>query len=178
MSAGALTKIPDGGDLGPVIDAAKAALDLEDQRADRLDSKARNQMTLAGTWFGVVQAVAVFALASKTPVGWVISIAATAVLGGVTLGLAMWASNEVWKLRPLPAITQETLEDMVLAVKMNPETFATQLVQQYRHLLGHAQATNEKRADFLDVATRWWWATLAIGLAELALALLTRALSG
>lgn len=171
-----MTKAPDG-DLKPVVDAARAALELENQRAERLDSKARNQMTLAGSWFAVVQAVAAVALRSKTPLGWVIAIGVLAAFGGVALVLAMRQSAQVWKLRPQPAVTQETLEDMTLSAQQEPETFEEKLVLEYRHLLGHVQQENANRADALDAATTWWWATLGFGLVELAVALLARILN-
>ena len=172
-----MTRTPDGGNLKPVLDAGQAALALENQRADRLDSKARNQMTLAGSWFAVVQAVAVVALTEHTPLGWVIVIAATAAVAGAALIAAMRQSAKVWMLRPQPAVTQETLEDMTLAAQREPGTFDAQLVQQYRHMLGHAQEVNASRADALDAATAWWWATLGLALAELAVALLARILN-
>ena len=190
MSAGhAMERRPKGGDLKPVIDAATAALELENQRADRLDSKARDQMTIAGSWFAVVQAVAAIALASaavvgrnvhdaQTPVGWVIAIAVTAAAGGIALLGAMRESTQVWKLRDQPAITQETLEDMVQARRDDPEHFEEQLVLEYRHLLGYAQKNNETRANALDAVAWWWWATLALGLLELILALIARIVNG
>lgn len=177
MTTGPLTRLPDGGDLKPVIDAAQAALDLENQRADRLDSKARNQMTLAASWFAVVQAVAAVALKAGTPRGWVIVIAVVAVIAGVALVVAMRMSAEVWKLRPQPAVTQETLEDMATAAQTEPETFEERLILQYRHILGHAQETNERRADALQAATVWWWLTLGLALVELTVAFLARVLN-
>lgn len=160
-----------------MVAAAQSALELENQRADRLDSKARNQMTLAGSWFAVVQAVAAVSLRAHTPTGWNIAIAATAALAGVALICAMRQSAKVWMLRPQPAVTQETLEDMTLAAQQDPETFDERLVQQYRHMLGRIQKVNETRADALDAATMWWWATLGLALVELAVALLARILN-
>jgi hypothetical protein len=174
MSAGHLAKIPHNGDLEPVLSAARSALEFESQRADRLDSKARNQMTLAGSWFAVVQAVAAVVLSHRTPLGWVIAIAATAALAGLALIVAMRESTNVWKLRPQPAVTQETLEDMTAAAQTNPETFSEQLILQYRHILGHLQEQNNARANALDAATAWWWVTLGLSFTELAVALLTR----
>jgi len=42
-----------------LLDAAKATVDEEFRRSERLDAKSRNQMTLAATMFGVAQAIAV-----------------------------------------------------------------------------------------------------------------------
>ena len=131
-------------------------------------------MTLAGSWFAVVQAVAAVVLSHRTPLGWVIAIAATAALAGLALIVAMRESTNVWKLRPQPALTQETLEDMADAAKRSPETFSEQLVLQYRHMLGHVQEQNNARASALDTATSWWWIALGLGFVELAVALLTR----
>lgn len=189
MRTGRAIERPQGGDLKPVIDAATSALELENQRADRLDSKARNEMTLAGSWFAVVQAVAAVALGSaavlgrnvheaQTPVGWVIAIAVTAAFGGLALFGAMRQSTQVWKLRDQPAVTQETLEDMTQARRSDPEHFEEQLIVEYRHLLGYAQKNNETRANALDAVTRWWWATMGLGLLELILALIARIVNG
>jgi hypothetical protein len=174
MSAGPVARIPHDGGLEPVIDAAKSALEFENQRADRLDSKARNQMTLAGSWFAVVQAVAAVVLAAHTPIGWVIALGATASVAGLALIIAIRLSANVWKLRPQPAVTQETLEDMTQAAQENPETFSEQLVLQYRHMLGHLQEVNNARVNALDAATFWWWVALSLAFVELTVALLTK----
>jgi hypothetical protein len=163
-----------GDDLRYVVEAARTALDQEFQRAERYDTKARGQMTLAGSWFAVVQAVAAVALRGNTPTGWIIAIASAAAIAGVALFAAMRTSAKVWSLRQQPAVNQATLEDMLVAAERDPQAFGRQLVQLYRHLLGHAQEVNERRADAVDAATSVWWWALGLTLVELAIALLSR----
>lgn len=165
---------PRGDDLRPVVEAARAALDQEFQRAERFDSKTRGQMTLAGTWFAVVQAVAAVALRDNTPTAWVIAIAAGAGIAGIALFWSMRSSAQVWKLREQPAVNHETLEDMLAAAERDPATFGRQLVQLYRNLLGHAQDVNERRAAAVDSATTAWWWALALAFGELVVALMSR----
>src|SRR4051812_43085316 len=45
-----------------VVEAAQNAVAQEFQIAERLDTKARNQMTVAGTWYALVTALAGVAL--------------------------------------------------------------------------------------------------------------------
>ena len=165
---------PSGDDLRQIIDAARGALDLEFQRAERLDAKTRGQVTLAGSWFAVVQAVAAVALGERAATGWIGAIAGTAVVAGVALVVSIARAADVWKLRPQPAVDQATLGDMLTAAEREPDTFGRQLVQLYRNLLGHAQAANESRALALDRATKAWWFALVLGLVELAIALASR----
>lgn len=157
-----------------VVEAARSALDQEFQRAERYDAKTRGQMTLAGSWFAVVQAVAAVSLRGDTPTGWALAIAAAAVIAGVALFWAMRKSARVWRLRPQPAVNQETLEDMLSSVDREPERFGHQLVGLYRNLLGNAQAVNAERASALEGATGAWWWALLLAFAELAIALASR----
>lgn len=169
---------PSGEDLNQVVEAARAALDQEFQRAERYDAKARNQMTLAGSWFAVVQAVAAVTLRGDASTAWVGAIAASAAVAGVALFIAMRLSAKVWKLRLEPAVNQETLEDMLSAAEREPETFGQNLVRLYRHLLGKAQEVNESRATAFDGSTVAWWWALGLAFAELALALLSQIFGG
>ncbi|MCP9490253.1 MAG: hypothetical protein MSC31_10310 [Solirubrobacteraceae bacterium MAG38_C4-C5] len=163
-----------GEGLKQVVEAARKALDQEFQRAERYDAKARGQMTLAGSWFAVVQAVAAVSLRGDTPPVWATAIAIAAVVAGIALFTAMRRSARVWKLRPQPAVNQETLEDMLLSAEREPERFGRQLVLLYRNLLGKAQQVNADRASALEGATGAWWWALALAFAELAVALASR----
>jgi uncharacterized protein YneF (UPF0154 family) len=167
-----------GDDLKYIVDAARDALEQEVGRAERYDAKARNQMTLAGSWFAVVQAVAAVAIRPNTPSKWVVGILLAAVVAAGGLILAMIASAKVWKLREQPAVNHETLNEMLDDARRKPSTFGEDLVQLYRNLLGHAQERNDERADALDESTRTWWWALSLGFIELAVALLSRVSGG
>lgn len=160
--------------LKQIVEAARNALNEEFQRAERYDAKARGQMTLAGSWFAVVQAVAAVSLRGDTPAVWAVAIAVSAVIAGVALFSAMRLSARVWSLRSQPAINQETLEGMLSSAEREPEQFGHQLVMLYRNLLGNAQQVNADRANALERATSTWWWALALGFAELAVALASR----
>jgi len=163
-----------GEGLKQVVEAARKALDQEFQRAERYDAKSRGQMTLAGSWFAIVQAVAAVSLRGDTSTGWAIAIAVAAVVAGFALFSAMRRSAQVWKLRPQPAVDQQTLEDMLLSAEREPDRFGRQLVQLYRNLLGKAQQVNSDRADAFERATGAWWWALALAFVELGIALASR----
>lgn len=165
---------PDPQDL--LIEAAREALDREDARLERLDAKARGQMTLAGSWFAVVQAVAAVALRNGMPSGWLIAVGVGALAAATALIIAMAQSAKVWKLKTRPAIGTSTIDAMKAAV--TDADFKDKVVQQYQHLLGKAQIANYERAQALDKSARAWWVALALGLVELAIALLARILHG
>jgi hypothetical protein len=161
--------------LQHVIEAARDALSQEFERAERYDAKARNQMTVAGSWFAVAQAVA--AVGPNTPGEWIAGILLAAVVAAVFLILATIASAKVWKLRDQPAVSQETLEDMLAAARKSANSFGEDLVRLYRHLLGHAQSRNEERAAALDGSLLSWWCALGFGFVEVCVALLSKAMS-
>jgi len=160
--------------LKHVLDAARAALDQEFARAERLDSKARGQLAAAASWFAAVQAVAGITLRSDTSAGWLLVVAALAAGSAICLLLAHRTLGAVWKLHPQPAIGEETLEDM--AANAGSPTFGDQLVLLYRNLLGNAQHNNDLRSDALDGAAKWIWSSQLLALAELLAAFLFRLL--
>ena len=77
--------------LAHVLDTARATLDGEFARANRLDEKARGQATLAGSWFAVTQAVSAIATGTSASKGWIIGLAVGLGLQAVTL-LTAWAA--------------------------------------------------------------------------------------
>lgn len=162
-------------DLEIVIAAAEAALAREDARAERLDAKARNQMTLAATWFAVVQAVAGVGLREGIGPWWLVAVGAVAASASIALVVTMRKSYQVWQLQPRPAIGSETLEAMAdAATQDDTSSFRRNLVTQYQHLVGKAQQVNFDRAKKLDAAVRPWAFSLGLGLLEIAVALLAR----
>jgi hypothetical protein len=104
----AMTSSPDDLDLAKqgrdemnfVLDAARDALAQEFQIAERLDSKARGQMTFAGAWFAIVQAVAGIAMRGPLSTGWAAAVVGTAATAAVALAWCFLRHHEVWKLRP------------------------------------------------------------------------------
>lgn len=160
-----------------VVQAAREALAQEFARAERLDAKARGQMTMAAAWFGTVQVVAGIVLKDQasSPV-WLIAVAALAFCSGAALLGAFLSLGSVWRLEPQPALSQETLEDMADA--SGKPRFREQTVLLYRNLLGHAQNQNDARGNALDGAGAWLVATHVLALTELFVALLATILHG
>lgn len=170
--------------LKHVLDIARAQLDREFQRAERLDAKARAQVTLAASWFTVAQAVAALSLRNgDVPTGWLLLILVTLGVGAVSLaGLAV-ATQRVTRLQTRHDISPETLEAMEDSAKAGEVDFAERVIETYRGILEGAQAANDRRAEALEPQSAgWkspgmaWWAVLVAGLAEIVVALLSRAL--
>ena len=161
-----------------IIEAAREALESEDARAERLDAKARGQMTLAGAWFAVVQAVAAVALKAGMPTGWLVAVAASAGAAAIVLVAAMIESAKVWKLKSRPSVGTMTIDAMTAAVDDDEDAFRAKMVQQYQHLLGKLKTVNFERAEALQSSMKAWWCALGLGLVELAVALLARILGG
>jgi hypothetical protein len=131
-------------------------------------------MTLAASWFAVVQALAAVAIRPNTPGGWIVAILFAAVVAGLVLSLAMIASAQVWKLRDQSVVTHETLQEMLDDARQNPETFGEKLVQSYRELLANTQSSNRERADALEASLLSWWCALGAGFFEACVALVSR----
>jgi hypothetical protein len=160
--------------LKHVLDTARAALDHEFQRAERLDAKARNQTTLAGSWLIVAQAVAAFAIRSNVDIRWVIAVGVLFILEAVAFVWLLKISSGVWALKVRPDISGRTLEAMEDDVA-NPD-FASRTIETYRGILVKAQEANEDRAQALEWTWRPWWVVLVLGFLEMGVALLARIL--
>jgi hypothetical protein len=168
----------DDADIQQIVDAARSALDQEFSRAERYDLKSRNQITLAGSWFAVVQAVVAVAVGPSTSSEWIAAVLVAAAVAAGALILAIIACAKVWQLKEQAAINHETLEDMLDAATSQQRTFRSDLVQLYRNLLAEAQLVNEKRATALESSLESWWWALALGFVELGVALISRITSG
>ena len=169
--------------LKHVLDTARAALDHEFQRAERLDAKARGQATLAGSWFAVTQAVAAVSIRGDTPKGLVIAIAVIVIAQATALFLLFRASAKVWRLKTRDDIGSETLAAMGRDAEKGDPAFASKAVAQYRYILHGAQQANAERARALDEpknrssATYYWWPVLSLGVLEIVVALISRVVS-
>jgi len=179
-------------DLKHVLDAARAALDREFQRAERFDAKARGQATLAGSWFAVTQAVVAVGLRSETPRWWVAAVLAVLLLQGVALVMHLTACAKVWRLQGREDIGPATIAAMHGSV--GDEDFGKRAIDLYCKILRGARAANRRRADALEGvdetgdeaaeeattgsklggARTWWWAVLGLGLAEMTLVVVSR----
>ena len=86
--------------LPEVVSAARAAVEQEFQISERLDSKARGLVVLAGQWFAVAQAVSAVAYSTKNPHDWMLyTVAGLAAAGAVALGATFVFAWKVWRVR-------------------------------------------------------------------------------
>lgn len=172
-------------DLKHVLDTARAALDHEFQRAERLDAKARGQATLAGSWFTVALAASALVFRSDSGPAWLtIVLVACLTLGGASLFLLLLASSRVWRLQTRDDIKPDTLLAMEQSAGQSDPEFARRMLSTYRKILAGAQEANDARATALDPPqggwlspARLWWGVLLFGFVEVVVALLSRVLS-
>ena len=162
-------------ELGLVVEAARKAVELEFQIAERIDAKARNQMTVAGAWYALVTAIAGVALRAELDTGgddWLVaSIVGFAAAAGVCLGIAMAFSYGVWRLRTEPDVEPDGLRAMLDDARGPNVDVAEQLVEHYRALLARRRRTNKIRVRNFKRSVRWWIFGLGFALVELLVAL-------
>ncbi len=161
--------------LAHVLDTARATLDGEFARANRLDEKARGQATLAGSWFAVTQAVSAIATGTSASKGWIIGLAVGLGLQAMALFMLLLRDSAVWKLHDRDEVGPETLEAMRDSVSEPVADFASSAIEFYIPVLDQAQKANEQRGKAFEKASFWWWPVLVIGLLEIAAALISRA---
>lgn len=159
------------GDIKLVLDAARAAVQQEFQIAERLDSKARNQLTVAGTWYALVTGLAGIALKmwidTSSGSGLVAFIIVFAGAGAVCLIVALVYSYRVWRLRVEPDIHPDGIAEMLADVHDPGVDVAERLVEHYRALLAMRRASNKIRSTNFKASVKWWLLALGFGLAEL-----------
>ena len=160
--------------LAEVIAVARAAVEQEFQITERLDAKARGQVTLAGQWFAIAQAVSAVAFAAKGGEGLLLwLVAATAVIGGGVLVIVFVKSAQVWRLREEKALSPQgilQLRDKALADESPLEA----TTRHYASTLQKRRATNVDRRTALECAETWWYAGMAFPLVQIILALAVR----
>lgn len=171
-----LGEAPPPESLTEVLNAARAALEQEFQTAQVLDLKARGLATLGAQWFGIAQAVAAVAYATKKPdTVMLVLVAIAASAGAGALGKLFFNCWNVWKLRNTVVVTPKGLLQMREAVFS--EASATKLVDHYAARLKDRRETNRSRADALGRAEIWWFVAMGVPAIELGLALATRLFS-
>lgn len=160
-------------DLALVIDAGRDAIKQELSIADRIDAKARGMLTLAGTWFAVVQGVAGLALreASGATTSTSFRIIITcAIISGFALIASVVVGHFVWKLRDEIEVTDDGLREMATEARVR-EDFEDRLVRHYGAVLKSRRANNKRRAANFDGLLPVWMLSLALSLVELSAAL-------
>lgn len=164
--------------LSILLDAANAVIDEEFKRSERLDAKSRNMLTVAGTFFAVVQAV-VAALVNETLgatatqaasplVPWLMAAAVVAVVG---LGIAVAWSYEAWKLRIDQTLNVKTIRDYRDAAYAGNPVVGAKLVDAYAKIAEDRRKVNAERADAVNKAAIACGGAMFLIGAELVLAL-------
>jgi hypothetical protein len=161
--------------LAEVLSLARSALDQEFAVTERLDSKARGQITLAGQWFAVAQAVSAIAFSASHSRHWLlVAIGGIALLGGILLACLFFLSASVWRLRREPAVSPRALLDMKQTAYDPESDLQAALIDHYASMLQDRRLTNRARADALSRAEWLWYVTMGIPLLELGFALAAR----
>jgi hypothetical protein len=165
-------------DLEPVISVARAAVDHQSQIPERLESKARGQLTIAGAWFAVVQAVAAKAFdIDGLANAWIWVIGGLAALGGIALLVTAWLAAQVWRLRPGGEIDPDSLILMANEIRHQPEIDVQgRLVSHYADVLDDRMTSNSERARWFEKAQLTWYLAMFVPLLELGVSFVAQAL--
>ena len=119
-----------------VISAAESSLSAEYQYTERLEGKARQQATMAATWFAVVQASTAAVIASgKASGAWVLVICIAAILASGFLIESYRKASEVWKPLDEVLIQPPELVTMERDAQENPRQMAHDLIVLYANML-------------------------------------------
>lgn len=161
--------------ISVVVDTARAALQHEFAIAERLDSKARNQVTVAGSWFALVGSLSALAIKEQLDGGpETFPFSLLVVLAGVhafCLIVTMLFSYGVWRVRTEKESTNETLEKMLTDARTPDVDVAERVILHYGAQLARRRANNKERSASFKKSVGWWIATLSVGLMQFVAAL-------
>jgi hypothetical protein len=154
-----------------VVDAARVAVAQEFQIAERLDAKARNQVTVAAAWYGIAQAAAGIVLRSSVhfsgSMRW--AIVALAITGAGGFLWLLIASFAVWQVRDEKDVTPRGLAQMAAAAQDPRSDLPGDLVTHYRSILQKRRANNVRRVRWFKLAEVGWLVAVIAALAEVVL---------
>lgn len=164
-------------DLGSVLTVGRAAIDQQFALAERLDAKARGQVTIAGAWFAVVQAVASGAFGiPRLADTWVLVITILAAGGALLLLATMALSANVWRLRVESEIEPDGLVMMANDARSPGVDAAGKMVAHYADVLEERYVNNADRARWFKRSQRVWYGAMFVPLAELGTSFAAQAL--
>ncbi len=157
-----------------MLGAARAAIEAEGRFAERYETKARGQATLAGSWFAATQVIALASAVAHIQKGWIIVLIVGLIAQAACLVVMLEASAQVWRLQAEQDLGTGSLKAMNRDVGLPAREFASKAIDFYCRILDSTRAANKTRAEAFGTAWHWWWPVLGIGLAEVAVALLAR----
>jgi hypothetical protein len=179
---GLRTKASDDGgasatQLSILLSSATSAIDEEFKRSERLDAKSRNQVTIAGSFFTVAQAIVVGLINGSLggspihqPSSFIPWLAAAGGVAALAMIAALIVSYEAWKLRADEALVVDTIRDYIPpALEGNPRV-GVNLVEAYADIAQQRRHNNSDRAESLERATVACGVTIAFIAVELVLA--------
>jgi hypothetical protein len=145
--------------LSILLSAATAIIDEEFKRSERLDSKSRNQITLAGSFFAVVQAVVVglingsLGATEETPASsFVPWLGVAAVIAGIALLIAVRFSYRAWRLQDDDALSPNTIDAYRESARQGNPAVGVKLIGAYTKIARSRRANNKVRAESLESA--------------------------
>jgi hypothetical protein len=181
-TAGLMSRMPDDGgasatQLSILLSSATSAIDEEFKRSERLDAKARNQITIVASFFAVVQVVVVGLIngslggtehhGASSFVAWLAIVGAFA---SAALVVAVLVSYSSWKLRDDPTLETETIREYIDYARDGNPVVGVNLVTAYADIAQGRRDNNALRATALDCAARACGVSTLLIAAELVLA--------
>jgi|GEM_PF-3575243 len=168
--------------LSILLSSATSAIDEEFKRSERLDTKSRNQITIVGSFFAVVQAVVVGLFngslastehhAASSFVPW---LAVAGAAASIATLIAAYVSYASWKLLDDKTLGIGTIRAYVDAARKGNPVVGVNLVMAYSEIAEGRRENNAKRAKALERASGFCGvAMLFIGI-ELVLAFIAAA---
>jgi hypothetical protein len=164
--AGLAPKVPDDGgasatQLSILLSSATSAIDEEFKRSERIDAKSRNQITIAGSFFAVVEAVVVGLINGSlggtehhAASSFVLWLAITGGVASVAIFVAALISYQSWKLRDDPTLEIDTIREYIDYAREGSPVVGVNLVSAYADIAEGRRKNNGARADALDSAAK------------------------
>lgn len=146
--------------LGLLLDAASAAIDAEVTRAERLEQKGRNQMTLTAALYAGGQALVVGVVGASLkraagPAAWPDYLAVLGAVATVATAFAFVLSMWNWRLLTERAFDLEKIggDSYMSAAVAGKVIVGVRLVEHYAFIASERRRTNEVRVRGLRRAT-------------------------
>ncbi len=166
----------EGKQLAVLLETARGLVAEEFQRSERLDAKARHQLTVVGALFAVVMATTAGVLNALLSVGtgsnrgvlavllegpstaavapWVYpTLGAFALASIVFLLFALLASARVWRTREMDALDPATIKEYVAYAERANLGVSKRLIDAYADILADRREKNNQRKDHLKTAS-------------------------
>jgi hypothetical protein len=163
--------------LSILLASATSTIDEEFKRSERLDAKSRNQLTIAGTFFAIVQAVVIGLLngllggdGNNDASAFVPWLAIAGGAAAIAMLVAVLVSYRAWRLRDDPALSTKTIKAYIEAARQGNPAVGVKLVGAYADIAEGRRKNNGARAEALDDAAKACGVALLFTAVQLVLA--------